>query len=65
MAAQDIFSLISKEPQQIFLFRVSFIDLYKDEFRYVRVSGNDRDVLTIKEDPHNGVFVNATESFVT
>ena len=65
MAAQDIFSLISKDPQRIFLIRVSFIEIYNEEVRDLLVTGDDQDVLTIREDPQRGVFVNATESFVT
>jgi len=65
MAAQDIFSHISKDPQRVFLIRVSFIEIYNEEVRDLLVGDNDENVLTIREDPLRGVFVNATESFVT
>jgi len=65
MAARDIFSHISKDPQRIFLIRVSFIEIYNEEVRDLLVTGNDGNVLAIREDPRRGVFVNATESFVT
>ena len=65
MAARDIFSHISKDPQRVFLIRVSFIEIYNEEVRDLLVSGNEENVLTIREDPRRGVFVNATESFVT
>lgn len=65
MAARDIFSRISKDPQRIFLIRVSFIEIYNEEVRDLLARGNDGGVLAIREDPQRGVFVNATESFVT
>jgi len=64
-AAEDTFKHIPNDPQRIFLIRVSFVEIYNEEVRDLLVSGDDENVLTIREDPRRGVFVNATESFVT
>ncbi len=64
MAAKDIFSQISNDPERVFLLRVSFIEIYNEEVRDLLVTGNDK-VLKIREDPTRGVFVDATENIVT
>ena len=65
MAARDIFSHISNEPERVFLIRVSFIEIYNEEVRDLLVSGNVDNVLAIREDPHSGVFVNSNANIVT
>ena len=66
MAARDIFSHISRDPERVFLIRVSFIEIYNEEVRDLLVSGKSVDnVLHIREDPQRGVFVNANENIVT
>ena len=64
MAARDIFSQISNDPERVFLLRVSFIEIYNEEVRDLLVNGNDK-VLKIREDSSRGVFVDATENIVT
>ena len=64
MAARDVFSQISDDPDRVFLLRVSFIEIYNEEVRDLLVSGNDK-VLQIREDNTRGVFVDATENIVT
>jgi centromeric protein E len=64
MAAKDIFSQISNDPERVFLLRMSFIEIYKEKIRDLLVSGNDK-VLQIREDYKRGVFVDATENIVT
>jgi len=64
MAARDIFSQISSDPERVFLLRVSFIEIYNEEVRDLLLSGNDK-VLQIREDSSRGVFVDATENVVT
>jgi len=64
MAARDIFSQISNDPERVFLLRVSFIEIYNEEVRDLLLSGNDK-VLQIREDSARGVFVDATENVVT
>ncbi len=64
MAAKDIFSQISADPERVYLLRVSFIEIYNEEVRDLLVSGNDK-VLKIREDNTRGVFVDATENIVT
>jgi len=64
MAASDIFNHIEKEPERVFLVRVSFIEIYNEEVRDLLVSG-DSASLTIREDKRRGVFVNSNETIVT
>lgn len=64
MAAKDVFSQISNDPDRLFLLRVSFIEIYNEEVRDLLVTGNDK-VLQIREDSTRGVFVDATENIVT
>jgi len=64
MAASDIFDHIKNEPERVFLVRVSFIEIYKEEVRDLLVSG-DSAPLTILEDNRRGVFVNSNETIVT
>ena len=64
MAASDIFNHIEKEPERVFLVRVSFIEIYNEEVRDLLVSG-DSASLTIHEDKRRGVFVNSNETIVT
>ena len=61
MAARDIFSHIAKERDRVFLIRVSFVEIYKEEFRDLLVSGNADDVITIREDPQRKLFLNSNE----
>ena len=65
MAARDIFSHIAKEQDRVFLIRVSFVEIYNEEVRDLLVSGNADNVITIREDPQRGVFVNSNENIVT
>ena len=64
MAALDIFDHIENEPERVFLVRVSFIEIYKEEVRDLLVSG-DSASLTILEDKRRGVFVDSNETIVT
>ena len=65
MATRDIFLLIAKEQDRIFLIRVPFVEIYKEEVRDLLVSGNSDNVSTIHEDPKRGVFVNSNENIMT
>ena len=66
MAARDIFKHIEQERNRVFLLRVSFIEIYNEEVRDLLVSGmKEPTVLTVREDPRRGVFVNANENIVT
>jgi len=66
LAARDIFKHIENEPNRVFLLRVSFIEIYNEEVRDLLISGaKEPNVLTIREDPRRGVFVNANENIVT
>jgi len=66
MAARDVFDYIDNESDRVFLVRVSFIEIYNEEVRDLLVSGSKGDnVLSIREDPQRGVFVNSNESIVT
>jgi centromeric protein E len=60
MAAQDIFTYISKTPDRVFLVRASFVEIYNEEVRDL-LSSNNNNVLSIREDPRRGVFVNSEE----
>lgn len=67
MAASDIFNHIEKEPERVFLVRVSFIEIYNEEVRDLLVSGDsvNNATLKIREDKDRGVFVNSNETIVT
>jgi centromeric protein E len=68
MAGKDIFSQITANSCRVFLLRVSFIEIYNEEVRDLLASGVAKGscaVLAVREDPHQGVFVNANETFVT
>ena len=54
LAASDIFNRIEKEPERVFLVRVSFIEIYNEEVRDLLVEDKDR-----------GFFVNSNETIVT
>ena len=65
MAVRDIIWYIAKEQDRVFLIRVSFVEIYKEEFRDLLVSGNADNVIIIREDPQQGLFVKSNENFVT
>ena len=67
MAASDIFNRIEKEPERVFLVRVSFINIYNEEVRDLVVSGDsvNNAILKIREDKDRGFFVNSNETIVT
>ena len=59
MAAQDIFSHISKTQDRVFLVRASFVEIYNEEVR--DLLGPNNSILQVREDPRRGVFVNSEE----
>jgi centromeric protein E len=63
MAARDIFSQIQKQPDRIFLVRVSFLEIYNEEVRDLLAASSQ--TLQIREDPRRGVFVQSVEEIVT
>jgi centromeric protein E len=68
MAGKDIFSQITADSCRVFLLRVSFIEIYNEEVRDLLASGGTKGsgaVLAVREDPHQGVLINANETFVT
>jgi len=65
VAAKDIFWHIAKEQDRVFLIRVSFVKIYNEEVRDLLVSGNTDNVITVREDPQQGEFVNSNENIVT
>ena len=67
MAARDIFSQVSRDTERVYVVRVSFVEIYMEEVFDLLVTrrDNQRNVLSIREDPTRGVFVNATENIVT
>ena len=66
LAARDIFKHIDEEPNRVFLLRCSFIEIYNEEVRDLLISGaREPNILTVREDPRRGVFVNANENIVT
>ncbi len=65
MAARDIFSHIGRDTERVYVIRVSFVEIYMEEVFDLLVSRENKNVLSIREDPRRGVFVNATENIVT
>lgn len=65
MAARDVFSHIGKDTERVYVIRVSFVEIYMEEVFDLLVSRENKNVLSIREDPRRGVFVNATENIVT
>lgn len=67
MAAADIFQHIRNTPDRIFLVRVSFIEIYKEEVFDLLATDHSKDKksLAIREDPRRGVFVESKEDIVT
>lgn len=63
MAANDIFSQITKKQERNFLVRVSFLEIYNEEVR--DLLGDTSQTLKIREDPRRGVFVQSEEEIVT
>jgi centromeric protein E len=63
MAANDIFSQITKKQERNFLVRVSFLEIYNEEVR--DLLGDTNQTLQIREDPRRGVFVHSEEEIVT
>lgn len=63
MAARDIFSMIEKSQDRIFLVRASFLEIYNEEVR--DLLSNSNQTLPIREDPRRGVFVQSVEEMVT
>ena len=63
MAANDIFSQITKQQGRNFLVRVSFLEIYNEEVR--DLLGDTSNTLQIREDPRRGVFVQSEEEIVT
>ncbi len=63
MAANDIFSQITKTQERNFLVRVSFLEIYNEEVR--DLLGDTSQTLHIREDPRRGVFVQSEEEIVT
>ena len=63
MAANDIFSQITKKQNRNFLVRVSFLEIYNEEVR--DLLGDTTQTLHIREDPRRGVFVQSQEEIVT
>jgi centromeric protein E len=62
MAAEDIFRHIQDTPDRMFLVRASFIEIYNEEVRDLL---GENQVLTIREDPKRGTFVQSAEEVVT
>ncbi len=67
MAARDIFSHVRNDTERVYVIRVSFVEIYMEEVfdLLVTTRDNQKSVLSIREDPRRGVFVNATENIVT
>lgn len=69
MAAADIFQHIRDTPDRMFLVRVSFIEIYKEEVFDLLSNDStghkDKKSLPIREDPRRGVFVESKEEIVT
>jgi centromeric protein E len=63
MAANDIFSQITRKQERNFLVRVSFLEIYNEEVR--DLLGDTSQTLQIREDPRRGVFVQSEEEVVT
>jgi len=60
MAAQDLFSDISRLTDRDFVIRVSVIEIYNEEIRDLLSTESPSDcVLVVREDPSRGNFVNA------
>ncbi|KAL7559179.1 hypothetical protein ACA910_013188 [Epithemia clementina (nom. ined.)] len=64
MAAADIFRHIRETTGRVFLVRVSFLEIYNEEVRDL-LDPHGAKSLSIREDPHRGVFVPSHEEIVT
>ena len=56
MAAEDIFTLITKEINRDFLLRVSFVEIYNENIRDLLSDATDTTV-NIREDPRKGIHM--------
>ncbi|KAL7569989.1 hypothetical protein ACA910_017038 [Epithemia clementina (nom. ined.)] len=63
MAASDIFRLIEKTEERLFLVRVSFLEIYNEEIRDLLAKGKE-EKLAVREDPQRGFFVPSREEIV-
>jgi centromeric protein E len=63
MAARDIFSIIEKSQDRVFVVRASFLEIYNEEVR--DLLSDSRQTLPIREDPRRGVFVQSVGKIVT
>ena len=64
MATEEIFNLISENPNRMYLMRVSFVEIYNEIIRDLLSYAADNAVM-IREDPRKGVYCEASETQIS